>query len=652
MCCVAGTYNPSPADFARCARRTPWRSKGDPVSESSKGTSRSSSSNANQPPPPVTEVGDELVTLVDADARIQCVNPAAARFFGLGPAECVGRSLFEFVHVEDRERCERAFREWLATEPRETLEIELHQIGVRRQPRSMNWRLLPLLDEQGRAARFACHASDRVRARKHLQSEVLQSDSLSRAILSGLLDPLIATNDLGTILAASDSVERVLGWRPEDLVGQNVAVLMPEPHRTLHDGYMTRYRRTGQTTILNRTRQFEVLRRDGSALVCDLSVERGVLHDGTPVFTGTFRDVTEKRRAEEALHESERRFHALFDQAFQFLGLLKPDGSILEINQTALDATGTSREEVVGRPFWKGRWWAESKVIQQRIEDAVQRAARGEFVRFEVEVRGRGARLVDVDFSLKPVKDEAGHVVLLIPEGRDITLIKHAQRQETAMLRALAAIGEQAAVLAHEIKNPITAVNLALRAVADQIGEDQQAILEDLVSRMRRLEELMRRTLSFAKPLELKREMIDAQKLIEDTIAHVRPELTKGGSDAAAKVAAGGVRFAGDAHHLEEVLTNLIRNAVEAKGVGARVALAAAYDGPGWVRIDVDDNGPGIPRELRPNLFKPFTTTKRKGTGLGLAICKKIVEEHGGSISIDDAPTGGARFVLRIPTRV
>src|SRR6478672_7153203 len=100
------------------------------------------------------------------------------------------------------------------------------------------------------------------------------------------------------------------------------------------------------------------------------------------------------------------------------------------------------------------------------------------------------------------------------------------------MLRALAAIGEQAAVLAHEIKNPITAVNLVLRAVADQIGEDQQAILEDLVSRMRRLEELMRRTLSFAKPLELRREQLDAQKLLEDTLAHVRTELSKGAADA------------------------------------------------------------------------------------------------------------------------
>jgi len=345
------------------------------------------------------------------------------------------------------------------------------------------------------------------------------NESFLRTVLSSVLDPLVAIDVQGSILATSDSVERVLGWKPAELLGRNVNVLIPEPHHSAHDGYLERYRRTGLTAILNRTREFEVRRKDGSLVTCDLSVARGELPDGSAVFIGTFRDVSERKRSE-------------------------------------------------------------------------------------------------------------------------------------AALRALAAIGEQAAVLAHEIKNPITAVNLALRAVADQIGEDQQAILEDLVSRMRRLEELMRRTLSFAKPLELRREEIDAQQLLEDTLVHVRGELVQGGAVARALPAQKSVRFAGDAHHVEEVLANLIRNAVEAKGLGAHIALSAEREGQAWVRILVDDDGPGVPADLRPSLFKPFSTTKRKGTGLGLAICKKIVEEHGGTISIEDAPTGGARFVLRFPTRL
>ncbi|MEY2784358.1 MAG: hypothetical protein RL277_562 [Planctomycetota bacterium] len=475
---------------------------------------------------------------------------------------------------------------------------------------------------------------------------------LSNTAIATMLDPLVAIDDHGTILMAGPSIERVMGWKPEELVGKNIKLLMPEPHRSLHDEYLAHYRKTGHTAILGRTRTFEVIAKDGRQIHVDLSVEKGKLPDGREIYTGTFRDVTERMRAEAALKESERRFHAIFDQTYQFLGLLRPDGTILEINQTALDATGSQREEVYGKHFWEGPWWDYSEDVRRQIRDAVERAASGVFVRFEVEVQTRGGRLLSVDFSMKPMRDEHGKVVLLIPEGRDISEIKRAQKQETAMLRALASVGEQAAVLAHEIKNPITSVNLALRAVADQIGEDQQVILEDLVQRMQRLEQLMRRTLAFAKPLELRREVLDARKLLEESISHIRVELAKGGADARIECEPPQIPFVGDAHHLEEVISNLVRNAVEAKGIGARIHIRACLESHHWLHVTIDDNGPGIPPELRVSLFKPFVTTKRKGTGLGLAIVKKIVEEHGGTIQIDDAPAGGARFVLRLPTGI
>jgi signal transduction histidine kinase len=239
--------------------------------------------------------------------------------------------------------------------------------------------------------------------------------------------------------------------------------------------------------------------------------------------------------------------------------------------------------------------------------------------------------------------------VLLIPEGRDITAIKRAQRTETAMLRAMATIGESAAVLAHEIKNPITGVNLALRAVADQLGEDHKAILEDLVLRMQRLEQLMRRTLSFAKPIELRLTKIGARKLFEDVIESSRLELEKHGAQASVDVKPGALAFVGDPQLLGEVLSNLVLNALEAKEHGARILLSARSERAGELSLTVDDDGPGIADSVRATLFKPFTTTKRKGNGLGLAICKKIVEEHGGKISVDRGPLSGARFTLRLP---
>lgn len=494
-------------------------------------------------------------------------------------------------------------------------------------------------------ARLAA-AQREVNARNVARLALERSEARGAALLAAQHDPTVVIDDHGTIQAASDSVERTFGWRAEDLVGQNVRVLMPEPHRSAHDGYLAHYRRTGETNILNRTREFEVAHKDGTPIPCELSVARAEIPGGEgPLFIGSFRDASERKRAEQTLRESERRFRALFDEAFHFVGLLRPDGTVLEVNQSACLVGGVAREDVLGRPFWETRWWSHSEAVQQEIRHAVRRAAQGEIVRSEVALHGRGHDLHEVDFSLKPVRDEHGQVVLLIPEGHDISALKAAQRAETALLRRLAAIGESAAVLAHEVKSPITAVNVALRAVADQLGEDHQAVLEDLVRRMRRLEELMRGTLSFARPLELHKVVVGVNELFADTLAHLRGQITGIESRVRAEPAEG-LRLHADPRLLEEVLSNLICNAIESGA--AHIMLSACRPGREEAALSVSDDGPGIAEELRSAVLKPFVTTKPDGTGLGLAICKKIVDEHGGSIAVDSGPLGGTRVVIRL----
>ncbi len=469
--------------------------------------------------------------------------------------------------------------------------------------------------------------------------------ALWKAIVASSLDPLFAIDACGTVLAASESVERVFGWSPAEFVGQNIRLLMPEPHRSAHDSYLEAYRRTGATHILGLTREFQVLRKDGTQISCDLSVSRADLPNGAVLFTGSFRDVTEQRLAEARLAESERRFHAVFDGTFQCLGLLEPDGTILEINRTALEAGGMKREEILGTPFWEAPWCSGVPTDRERVRAAVERARAGEFVRFELEFITRSGESREVDFSLMPVRDENGLVCLLIPEGRDVTELKRAQRLETDLLRRLAAVGEQAAVLAHEIKNPITAVNAALRAVANQLGEDHRVVLEELSSRMQRLEQLMRGTLSFAKPMELECEAVNLRGYLDRVVGRLRLQLARSGArvDVVVEPADLGARI--DPRRLEEVLANLVLNSAEAKP-DARIVVSARALGERGLRIAVDDDGPGVPVERRPELFKPFATTQHEGTGLGLAISRKIVEAHGGTLEVQTSDLGGARFEI------
>jgi PAS domain S-box-containing protein len=144
-------------------------------------------------------------------------------------------------------------------------------------------------------------------------------------------------------------------------------------------------------------------------------------------------DVTERRRLEDELRHRERRYHAIFDNTFQFTGLLNTEGILLEANQTALDFGGLALEDVIGRPFWEAHWWTRSAETQERLRDAISQAARGEFVRYEVDVRGRAETVATIDFSLKPLRDESGQITHLIPEGRNINALR---QTEAALLES------------------------------------------------------------------------------------------------------------------------------------------------------------------------------------------------------------------------
>lgn len=152
------------------------------------------------------------------------------------------------------------------------------------------------------------------------------------------------------------------------------------------------------------------------------------------------RDITSERAAQRNLKASEQRFRAIFNSMFQMIGLMNVDGTLIEANETALRFGGVDASDVIGRKIWETRWWDVSEEARERARDAVRRAAAGEFVRYEEDVLGSDGNPAIIDFSIKPVHDDRGDVVLLIPEGRDIEEIKAAKDQLAASEARLAGI--------------------------------------------------------------------------------------------------------------------------------------------------------------------------------------------------------------------
>jgi len=211
--------------------------------------------------------------------------------------------------------------------------------------------------------------------------------------------------------------------------------------------------------------EYRLRRRDGSyGWIYDAGIPRFADDHSFEGYIGYCLDITDRIRAADALQVSERRFRAIFNSTFQFIGLLSPDGILLQANQTALDFAGLKEEDVIGQPFWETKWWAYSPEIQEHLKSSIQEAARGKLVRYEVEHIGASGRIAFVDFSLKPVLNEQGETVLIIPEGRDITERKLAEEQEKRHKRELAHVmrlntmGEMASGLAHELNQPLMAV--------------------------------------------------------------------------------------------------------------------------------------------------------------------------------------------------
>ncbi|MCX6355763.1 MAG: PAS domain S-box protein [Candidatus Aureabacteria bacterium] len=173
------------------------------------------------------------------------------------------------------------------------------------------------------------------------------------------------------------------------------------------------------------------------------------------------KEITQRKKVEEALQESERTVRAILDQTFQFIGLMTVDGVLIDANKAALKFAGIEESQVLNKPFWETPWWTHSAELQNKLRDAVKKVARGEFIRFEATHMLKGGGLHYVDFSLKPVKDDAGTVIFMIPEGRDITDRKKVEERlrssEAWLSVTLKSIGD--AVIATDTKGRITFVN-------------------------------------------------------------------------------------------------------------------------------------------------------------------------------------------------
>jgi signal transduction histidine kinase len=245
-----------------------------------------------------------------------------------------------------------------------------------------------------------------------------------------------------------------------------------------------------------------------------------------------------------------------------------------------------------------------------------------------------------------------------VPEGIcvqsvDIQDRKEAERAREAMERrlheqaALATIGQMAAVLVHEVKNPLAAVRGAIQVIGGRVGPNDAKIIGEIIARIDALSDLMKDLLLFARPPRLRPAPVDITSLLMDVAAllshdpaaeHVTIDLPRSTC-----------RLVADGDLLKGAFLNLLLNAAQAMQGHGTISVSVTQRA-GFCVVEIADDGPGIPPAAREKLFTPFFTTKPRGTGLGLPTARRIVQEHGGTIEIECPADGGTRAIVRLPT--
>lgn len=354
-----------------------------------------------------------------------------------------------------------------------------------------------------------------------------------KSILDTVLDAMIVSEQDGTIVSFNAAAERQFGFTEQEVVGQNLRILMPQPYRKEHDGYLQRYLATGEKRIIGVDRVVVGQRKDGSTFPMKLAVGE-MRNGGKSYFTGFVRDLTEREES--------------------------------------------------------------------------------------------AARLEEI-------------------------------QTELARLARLNEMGEMASTLAHELNQPLSAIANYVHGSAkiSQKWEGEEAerlrdALREAGQQSLRAGQIIRHLREFVTKGETEKSPQNLRSLIEEASALALVGSREKGVRTVFDFPSGGDLVFVDRIQMQQVLTNLMRNAVEAMRAAPRKELHVRIQASaGFIEVMVDDSGPGISDEIGSQLFKPFNSTKAGGMGVGLSISKRIVEAHGGQMTALRSPLGGARFVFTLP---
>jgi PAS domain S-box-containing protein len=492
------------------------------------------------------------------------------------------------------------------------------------------------------AARAAAEI-ERLRAEREIERQRVFADSLLDMVAS----LVIVVDPQGRVVRFNRACEQTSGWTEGELRGRVFwEALRPAESR---DEIARYYRGDGGAADLPLAYEAEWLTRSGERRLISW-VNRPVF-DGAGHLTyvlGTGTDVTERRRLEADLRRAAFEWRETFDGLPLGVAVVDPAGRIVRANRTAVEHSGrASWRDLIDAPLaalGPGEPWAALGELADSLRAGGAPAAR--------EVSDALTRLTWVVSarSLAAEGDDSGRAVLNFQDVTETARLKEQLRQSETM----AEIGSIVAGVAHEVRNPLFSISATLDAFESRFGKAEgfERYLSVLRGEIVRLTTLMRDLLDFGRPSRPDFSLCRMEEIVEAAVSACGPLARRKAVQIEWPRGRAVPPVLADRARVSQVLQNLIENAVHFSPQGGRVHVALAAAGAPedqWVECAVGDSGPGFDPTDLPRLFEPFFTRRRGGTGLGLSIVKRIVYDHGGEVSAENHPQGGA--VVRVRFR-
>jgi len=473
----------------------------------------------------------------------------------------------------------------------------------------------------------------------------------------------------GVIVMVNAEAEHIFSYSRTELLGRSIEMLVPERFRAAHPEMRVAFFASPSARAMGAGRDLYGLKKDGQEFPIEIGLNPIDTEDGLMVMASVI-DITERKVSEFALRESEHRARslaAIVESSGDAIISLSLDGRVATWNKAAEHTFGYTTAEMMGQPIVR----LAAPGYEPEMLEIVDRIRRGSHIdHYETRRRHKDGSILDVSLTESPIYDADGQLVGISKVLRDITARKAAEaalKQSEARLQELntellhvsrmSTMGQMAAVVTHELNQPLTAITSYMDTAALLLGRGGEVpisrlseLLERAGQQASRAGNIIERLRGFMSRGDTDKRIESVPPLLRETAELVLIGIKQKGISIGLQPDLPDAKILADKVQIQQVLLNLLRNAMEAVAQQGdpQVSLAAEARN-GSVSIRVIDNGPGLPEEVQAKLFQPFVSTKRNGMGVGLSICHTIISAHDGSIRAEPNPDGGAIFRITLP---